>query len=307
MNTIDRRSVVRSASVLFALPFTGALLPAYASEQAEIGSVSQGSRVKLSETAPISVSLDLVNFVKDHSARTVAARYLGNTSDHSALGDQFHLLGKHLSQAGADKAVKAHCKKMLKAGTVPTIDPKAVAGAVSSVRAYAPSYSARELLSTAMIPSTPQEWTVQLKKLKKHGLVKYLHRAGRQLNAMGRSAHDRALEVSSPDGAGQYKPAWYDPTDSTQAAHLVEICSLSQKLKFFACIGAIVAVGLLILAAVVAACGATALAACFGGAGAAAYFFTVFGIVSIAALAACVALLSSYRKKAGQATELSAI
>jgi hypothetical protein len=307
MNMIDRRSVVRSAGMLFALPFAAGLAPSYASETAEFSSVPQPNRIRLSNTASTSVSLDLLNFVKDHSAGTVAAKYMGRAGSYSALADQYHLLGKHLSLAGADKAVKAHCRKLLKAGSVPTLDPKAVAHAVSCVRAYAPSYSAKDLLSSTVLPSTAHEWTVQLKKLKKNGVVKYLHRAGRQLNAMQRATYDRPTEQASANVSGQYTNASYTPTYPSQAAHIVEICSLQQKLKFFACLGAVVAVGLIIIAAVVALCGATALAACLGGAGAATFYIAGFGLLTGAAIAACGAFLSSYNKKANHPAVLSAI
>jgi hypothetical protein len=313
MNTISRRSVVRSTSVLFALPFAGALAPAYASGLAEVGGASQPGRVKFSKTAATSVSLDLVNFVKDHAARVVAAHYQGTHGDYSALGDQFHLLGKQLSSAGADKAVKAYSKKLLKTGTIPTLDPQAVGHAVSCVKAYAPSYSASDLLANNGFPRTPQEWAVYLKKLKKHGVVKYMHQSGRLLNAMGRASRNEPVDVAQVGSAGSYQAAVFGLNNSTQAAHVVEICSLSQKAKFFACLGLVTLAALAVVAAVAAICGATGIVTCVGGAISASatvgFAVAVAGLWLVygAAITACSVYLSSYHKEARPQAALSAI
>jgi hypothetical protein len=314
MNVISRRNVVRSASVLFALPFTEALLPAHASEQAGLQSASQtnGNKLKFSSTAATAFSPDLLNYVKDHAARAAAAAYTGGPRDYIALGDQFHMLGKHLSSAGADKAVKAHCKKLLKTGTIPALDPQAVAHAVSCVRTYAPSFTSKTLLNSVALPATSQEWAVHLKKLKKNGLVKYCHQAARQLNAMGQASHNQAVGFLKDGESGSFQSSAYDPTDPSQAAHLVDICSLSQKAKFALCIGATLLIGLLVIAAVVAICGATGLIACIGaafpsatvGAG---VVIAGFGLVTGALIAACSAFLASYHEKNRQPAALTAI
>ena len=148
---------------------------------------------------------------------------------------------------------------------------------------------------------------MHLKKLKKKGLVKYCHQAARQLNAMDSAAHNQAMGLSSSGPVGSYKPAGYVPLDASRAAHLVEICSLSQKEKFCVCIGAIVAVGLIVLAVVVAACGATALAACFGGGTLAYVYIAGFGLLSAGALAACTAFLASYHQSSRPSSSVLAI
>ena len=307
MNVLSRRSVVRSGSLLFALPFAGAVLPAFASDQTEAETPSQTNGIKLSKTASTTVSLDFVNFVKDRSAKAAAATYQGQIPGYATVGDHFHMLGKHLSLAGADKLVKAHCKRMLKAGTTPSVDTQAIDHAVSCVRTYAPSYNAKELMSNSALPSTPKEWAVHLKKLKKKGLVTYCHRAARQLNAMGSASQNQAAGSSIVGGNGLYRPAAYNPRDQTQAAHLTEICSLSQKEKFFACIGATIAVGLIVLGVIVAVCGATGVVACIGAAFPSAtvgtaVFVAGFGLIAGAVLTACGAYLSSSSYHPGRRT-----
>ena len=111
MNVLSRRSIVRSGSVLLALPFAGPLLPAYGAEQANSQTAPPTGAVKLSSNASTAVSLDFVNFVKDQSAKVTAANHQGKNPDYASLGDQFHMLGKHMSLAGADKLVKKHWQK----------------------------------------------------------------------------------------------------------------------------------------------------------------------------------------------------
>jgi hypothetical protein len=306
-NVTSRRDVVRSASILFALPLTEALMPTRATAETALPGGSQIPKIKFTTNAATAFSMDMLNYVKDHAARAVAAAYQGGPRDYIALGDQFHMLGKHLSSAGADKAVKAHCKKLLKTGAVPTLDPQAIAHAVSCVRVYAPSFTSKTLLSSVALPATPQEWSMHMKKLKKNGVVKYCHRAARQLNAMGQVAHNQQAGLSAAGTSGSFQSSAYDPTDPAQAAHLVDICSLSQKLKFFACLGATVVAGLLILAGLVALCGATALAACLGGSVFAGAFFAGFGLLTSAALALCTLYLSSYHEHGKHPAALTAI
>jgi hypothetical protein len=293
MNEISRRKVMRSASALLALPFAKGLLAPTAFGQTRSQNASPAGSFKLSGRAGTAVSLDFVSFVRDYSAKAIGASYQGRISDYTSLGDQFHMLGKHLSLAGADKAVRAQCRQLLKTGTVPPVDRKAIEDAVASIQTYAPGYSAKELMSVSALPASPQEWAVHLKKLKRHGLVAYCHRAARQLKAMGRASGSQLGDRDTSVSGVIVKTAAYDPLDPRQAAHLEYICSTSQKLKFIACIGATVAAGLLVLAAVVAICGATALAACFGGAVAANVFFAGFGVISAALLTACSAFLAT--------------
>ena len=304
MNLMSRRGVVRSAGALLTLPIAEKLTPVLGAQQPLASGAVPTNRLWLSHRSATSVSPDLVNFVKDHAARVVAAGHQSQPGDYSSLGDQFHMLGKHLASAGANRAIRKHCRQLLKAGAVPSVDPQAIAHAVSCVQVYSPQYSANQLLNTGVLPSSSQEWAVQMKKLSRKGLVKYCHQAGRQLNAMGRTASFQPA-VFSPEGSiAHVVPADYHPA---QAPHLQDICSLSQKLKFFACIGATVAAGLIVLAAVVAICGATALAACFGGAVVAGVFFTGFGLITGALLTACSAFLTKdYQQRAAEPASLLA-
>jgi hypothetical protein len=313
MNMISRRSVVRSTSALLAFPFVGALASAHASGQADYEAPPQPGRLKFSKASRASVSLDLVNFIKDHSAKAAAASHQGKVADYSVLGDQFHLLGKHLSAAGGDKAVKAYCRKALKTGVVPSIDSRAVDHAVSCIRLYAPSYSAGELMSSNAIPTTHQEWAKHLKQLKKHGVVKYLHQTGRLFNAMGRASRNQPLGLAGIPLTENYQTAAFDPTDPAQAAHIVEICSLSQKAKFFACLGVVALVGLAVIAAVAAVCGATGIVTCIGGAISAsatvgfAAAVAGFTLITGALLQACSVFLAAYHKDNKRSVVYSAI